>query len=403
MPGTAKDIQPTKIHQGYGDLWVIGTPPVDATPRLVLASDGTPDSATHGTCVHLGAINDCRFSAKPTIHNLELDQLDAPFDIYLGELAAQLEATFAQVEMTKLSRALGVGAYGAGSGYKQVTFGGLVVVPTFCLAAISPTKEAALKHVIVVLFKAAAAGGFQVIFGRGQASLYKCNFIALADIGRTAGKQMFNVYRTLTDCAGGTPTAKSFVLTETQQGPGDLWVLPDPPSNSEIRVTLDAATLTPDAAVHAGSIHLGATVGPITLTVKPTISLGKIDQADGPVYVYVEKIEASLEAELSQLGVDKLQYALGVGDYDSGAGFEQVSGGGVDQPIPFCVAGIAKKRSDATKAIVGCLYRVMPTDGVEFTLSRKSPATYKVKFTALSDATRTAGQQMGVIHEMIAV
>ena len=402
MAGTPKDIQPTKIHQGYGDLWVIATPPVDATPRLVLASDGTPDSVTHGACIHLGATNDCRFSAKPTIHNLELDQLDAPFDIYLGELAAQLEATFAQVEMTKLSRALGVGAYGTGSGYKQVTFGGLVVVPTFCLAAISPTKENVLRHVVTVLFKTAAAGGFQVIFGRGVPSLYKCNFIALADLDRTAGKQMFNVYRTLIDCAGGSPSAKSFSLTETQQGPGDLWVLPDPPSNSEVRVTLDTATLTPDPSVHAGSIHLGATVGPITLTVKPTISLGKIDQADGPVYVYVEKIEASLETELSQLGVDKLQYALGVGAYDSAAGFEQLTGGGVDQPVPFCVAGIAKKRSISTKAIIGCLYRVMPTDGVEFTLSRKSPATYKVKFTALSDATRTAGQQMGVIHEMIA-
>jgi hypothetical protein len=304
--------------------------------------------------------------------------------------------------MAKLQRALGVGTYGSGSGYKQVTFGGTVVVPTFCLAAISPTKENALRHVISVLFKAAAAGGFQVIFGRGAASVYKCNFVALSDIARTAGKQMFNVYRTLTDCSGGTPTAKSFVLAEVQQGPGDLWYLPTPPTNSAERVTLDATTLTPNSTTHPGSVHLGATQGPITLSVKPTISLGKIDQADGAVFAYVEKIEASLECELSQLGVDKLQYALGVGSYSADSGYEQVTGGGVNQPVPFCVCGIAPKRSDATKAFVGCLYSVMPTDGVEFTLSRKSPAAYKCKFTALSDAARTAGKQMGIVHEMVA-
>jgi len=405
VAGTAKDIQVTEVHQGPGDLWVIGTPPVDATPRLVLAGDGTPDSVTHGTCIHLGALTEATTRVKPAVHMLELDQLDAPFDIYLGEVNAELEASFAQVEMSKLARALGVGNYGSGSGYKQVTFGGTLVVPTFCLAAVSALKDAALKHIVSVLFKAAAAGGFQVVFGRGQASLYKCNFVGLSDLTRTAGKQLGNVYRTYADCAGGTPTAKDFVLTEVQQGPGDLWYLPDPPTNSEERVTLDATTLTPDAAVHVGSVHLGGTLGPITLTVKPTIGLGRVDQIDGPLYLFVEKIEASLEAEMTQIGVKKLAQCLGVGSYSENASpptsWTQMTFGGVANPTSFCVAGVAPKRSDATKAFVGCLYRVMPTEGVEFQMSRRKAGTYKVKFTAISDTARTAGKQMGIVHEMV--
>ncbi len=402
MAGTAKDIQVTQVQQGPGDLWVIGTAPVDATPRLTLAGDGTPDATTHGTCVHMGALQDCVTTIKPQVNMISLDQLDAPFDLYLGDLAAEISATFAQTEMSKLQRALGVGTYSTAAGYKQVTFGGTLVVPTFCLAAISPTRTAALKHIASVMFSAAAAGGFQVIFGRGEPSLYKAKFIGLADLARSVGKRIGNVYQTLTDAAGGTPTAKSFSLTEFHQGPGDLWILPDPPSDAEERVTLDATTLTPDATAHAGSIHLGATAGPITLTVTPKISMIKIDQADSPVGIFVESIEASLEAELSQVGVDKLQYGLGVGSYSAEAGYKQLTYGGSANPTPFCVAGIAPKRSDATKAIVGCLYRVMSTEGVEIKMSRKSAMTYKVKFTALSDPTRTAGKQMGIVHEMIA-
>lgn len=401
MAGTAKDINASEIHQGPGDLWVIGTAPVDATPRLTLASDGTPDSVTHGTCVHLGAMQGCLTRIKPEVNMIDLDQLDAPFDLYLGDLTAELEATFAQTEMAKLQRALGVGTYATGSGYKQVTFGGTLVVPTFCLAAISAKRTAAAKHIVSVLFSAAAAGGFQVIFGRGAPSLYQCNFIGLADLDRTAGKRVGNLYETTTDAAGGTPTAKSFSLTEFHQGPGDLWILPDPPSNSEERVTLDAATLTPDAAAHAGSIHLGATQGPITLSVTPKISPIKIDQADAPIGLYVESIEASIEAELSQAAADKLAYALGVGSYSTAAGYKQLTYGGAANPTPFCVAGIAPKRSDATKAFVACLYRVMSVEGVEITMARKSPMTYKVKFSALSDPTRTAGKQMGIVHEMV--
>ena len=405
MAGTAKDINVTEIHQGPGDLWVIGTPPVDATPRLVLASDGTPDSATHGTCVHLGALSEATTRVKPAVQMLELDQLDAPFDVYLGEISAELEASFAQLEMAKLARALGVGNYSTASGYKQVTFGGTTTVPTFCLAAISPQKENALRHLVSVLFKCAAAGGFSVSFGRGAASVYKCNFVGLSDTARTVGKQLVNIYRTLTDCTGGTPTAKDFTVAEVQQGPGDLWILPDPPSNSEVRVVLDAATLTPDATTHAGSIHLGATEGPIVLSVKPTIAFGRVDQCDGPLYTYVEKIEATLEAELSQAAAAKLAYALGVGSYLGDAIpptlWAQVSAGGTNQPAPFAVCAIAQKRSASTKAFVGCLYRVMPTSGIEFQMSRKKRSSYKVVFTGIADLTRTAGQRIGVVHETV--
>lgn len=406
MAGTTKDINVQEIHQGPGDLWVIGTPPVDGTPRLVLASDGTPDSTTHGTCVHLGAIQSAITAVvKPKIGTISLDQYEADFDGFITELEATIEAEVAQTEAAKLQRALGVGTYATGGGYKHITFGGNLAVPTMCLAAISKKRVTGSKYIVATLFQAAAVGGFQVIFGRAKSSSYKAKFQGFSDLARTAGKQVGIVHETLTDAAGGTPTAKDFSVAEIYQGPGDLWLIDPAPTDEAVRVTLDAATLTPDSTAHANAKHLGGTAGEITMTVTPKLGLGRLDQVDAAVYVFIESLEAKIEAEMSQSEMQKLARVLAGGTYAGDAQpptqWKQVTFGGVDVPPVMCIAAIAKKRSDTTKAAVSCLYRVNSVNGIEITMSRKKQSTYKVSFTGLLDLGRTAGKQIGVFHEMI--
>lgn len=403
MAGTAKDIQATEIHQGPGDLWVITTPPVDAAPRLTLASDGTPDSVTHGACVHLGAIQSAiTTSVKGKIGMIALDQFDAPLDGFVTDLEASIEAEMAQTEAAKLQRALGVGTYATGAGYKHVTFGGTLAVPTVCVAAISPKRTASTKHIVATLFSAAAVGGFDVKFGRAKSSSYKLKFQALSDLTRTAGKQVGIVHETLAAASGGTPIAKDFTVAEIYQGPADLWLIDPAPTDGATRVTIDAATLTPDATAHANAKHLGGTMGEVTMTVTPKIGYIRLDQVDAAVGVFVEALEAKIEAEMSQSEVLKLSRALGIGNYTTSPGaYSQVTFGGVDQPPAICIAAIAKKRSDTTKAAVMCLYKVLSVGGIGITMSRKKQSTYKVSFTGLLDPTRTAGKQIGIFHEMI--
>ncbi len=177
------------------------------------------------------------------------------------------------------------------------------------------------------------------------------------------------------------------------------------PTDAAVRVTLDAATLTPDSTAHASAKHLGATAGEITLTVTPKIGFLRMDQVDASVDVFIESLEAKIEAEMNQSEMQKLSRALAIGSYSGNATppttWAQVTFGGVDQPAAFCVAAIAKKRSDTSKAAVACLYRVQPTSGIDITMSRKKASTYKISFTGLLDPTRTAGKQIGVFHEMI--
>jgi len=403
VPGTAKNYAVANIIQGPGKLWVIGTPPVDATPRLTLASDGTPDSVTHGTCIDLGAIQSAITNAvKPKMTPIALDQYDAPFDSYLQEEDATIEAELAQTEASKLQRALGVGAYSTGSGYKQTTFGGLTTVPTACIAAISPTRANPNRYYVSTLFSAASVGGFEVSMGRAKASAYKAKFQGLMDLTRTAGKQTGIWHQTLADAAGGTPTAPSVDVTEIFQGPYDLWILPTAPTDGAVRVTLDSSTLTPDSAAHPASVHLGLQEGAGKFTVIPKLTLMKADQVTGAIGVYISGLTAKIEAEMSQSSMSLLSQMLMTGAYTlSGGQYDQFTFGGGDKAAAFCLCMIGKKRTDATKAVVCCLYKVNSVAGVDLTMSRQKRSSWKVEFDGMNDITRTAGRQMGVYHEMI--
>jgi hypothetical protein len=312
----------------------------------------------------------------------------------------------AQTEAAKLQRALGIGTYATASGYKHLTFGGNLAVPTLCIAAISRKRAAGAKYIVATLFKAAAVSGFAVGFGRAKASTYKVKFQGFPDLARTAGQQTGIVHETLTDAAGGTPIAKDFSVAEIYQGPGDLWLISAAPTDAAVRVTLDAATLTPDSTAHANAVHLGGTAGEITMTVTPKLGFLTMDQIAGAVDVFIESLEAKIEAEMAQTEMAKLARVLGVGTYAGNAipatTWKQVTFDGTVNPTAFCVAAIAKKRSDPTKAAVMCLYRVLSMGGIDITMSRKKASTYKVSFSGLLDITRTAGKQLGVFHETIA-
>jgi hypothetical protein len=402
VAGTLKGYSVAEIVQGPGDLWVLGTVPSDVNIRMTLASDGTPDAVTHPGSIHLGMIQSAiTTTLKPKLSMITLDQFDAPVGSYVDALAATIEAEMSQTEAAKLQRVLGVGAYSTGAGYKQVTFGGLLTVPKLCIAMISPTRANPQQYVVVVLYVAAATSGFTVSMGRAKASTYKAKFEGLADVTRTAGRQVGVIYQTLINAAGGTPTAENNVVNEIYQGPADLWAI-DAPTDVAMKVTIDAATLTPDSIAHPTAVHLGMTSGATTFTVTPKIDTIKSDQFDAGVDVWIQSIAAKIEATMEQSAMDKLSRALGVGTYSLSAGaYAQTTFGGNNQPPTICVCAIGKKRSDNTKAVACCLYAVNSVDGITMVASRQKMSEYKVSFDGLLDPTRTAGRQMGVFQEMI--
>lgn len=404
MAGTLKDITVEEIQQGPGDLWALAEAPDDGD-RIVLAEDGTPDAGTHGASTHLGAMSEGLTTiVKPKAEGIQVDSYDAPVAMVSTAVEASIEATLAQISLPLLGTVLGAGAYSAGAGFKQVTFGGGLSLSELCLAAVSK-KRGSYGYIASVLYRAVASGGLQLALGRAKAAAAKAKFTGLADVERSVGAQVGSLLETLVAAAGGTPTARAVTVADIQQGPCDLWVLGTAPLDAAVRPTLHT-DLTPDATAHPASVHLGTLTDGCVVTVTPKIEFVPADQYDAPILGVVTGLECSIEATLAQTQARKLQRLIGAGtlgtDDDPGpATYEEITFGGTLAMPSFCVAAIAPKRADAAKVYGACLYKVSSAEGVTLTMARSAPATYKVKFTGLADVARTSGKQVGVIWETV--
>jgi hypothetical protein len=196
---TAKNYSVSAINQGPGDLWIIGTPPSDTAQRLTLAPDGSPDSTAHPMSVCLGFTESgINFTMKQKIVDIAVDQMTAPVDAYLESDEAVIEAELSQQSADLLQQSLSTGVYSTASAYKQVTFGGISVVPNFCVAAISPKRIGTLLWVVSLLYRVSSKGGVQITYQRAKKSMHKVQFTGQADITRTAGRNIGVHYETLT-------------------------------------------------------------------------------------------------------------------------------------------------------------------------------------------------------------
>jgi len=196
-------------------------------------------------------------------------------------------------------------------------------------------------------------------------------------------------------------TAKGYDVTAIHQGPGDLWIIGTPPTDTAVRLTLDATTGTPDSVAHPASICLGTTESGITFTIKNKLTDIKVDQFEAPVDKYVDALDGMLEAELSQQSVDLLQQALSTGVYGTTSAYKQITFGGVSIPPSVCVAAISPKRTGSNLWIVSMLYKAMSVGGLQALASRAKKSMHKVQFEGLADITRTAGKQIGVHYETL--
>lgn len=196
-------------------------------------------------------------------------------------------------------------------------------------------------------------------------------------------------------------TAKGYDITQIRQGPGDLWVIGTAPTDTAVRLTL-ATDLTPDSVAHPNSVCLGLTAGGITTSIKHKVSEITVDQADAPVGAYTEMVEMTISTELTQQAMDLLQQAFNVAAYSTSAGsYKQLTTGGTG-PVPtVCVAAIVPKKDAPTKAVVALMYVTIPVGGLQVLFARDKKSTHKVEFKGLTDLTRTAGKQIGVVYETI--
>jgi hypothetical protein len=202
MPGTATNYDVTRLQQGPGDLWIIGGGVADsATPQLTITG-GTPDATAYPASIHLGSWPEgqaATITTKPKMADIKMDQFDTPVAQYMTENDCSIEVELAQLDPAIIANAAPYGVYSTGSGYRQLTFGGMAsgLLTPICVALIAQKRAAASKYVVAILFNAVGTMGLSTTIGRAKASVYKASFKGLADPTRAAGRQIGVFYETI--------------------------------------------------------------------------------------------------------------------------------------------------------------------------------------------------------------
>jgi hypothetical protein len=190
--------------------------------------------------------------------------------------------------------------------------------------------------------------------------------------------------------------------TKIHQGPGKLWLNVSVPVAGN-RLIIDG-TGTPTAGT---PFFAGATEGAATVVLTPKLEEINADQVAGPIDVVMTGEAASIEVTLKESDLAKLKYYVAHGAFTTGtdaslpAGsqtYEEISFGGILAIPKTSVAVISPRRDAAAKFVVSQLYQAYQAEAVQLPFQRAKETTYKVKFQALADATRAAGDQVGNIY-----
>lgn len=195
------NVDPTKIHQGPGKLWLEVAVP-SAGVRLIINAAGDP---TAGTPVFAGATEGAAtLVLAPKLETIDADQVGAPIDVAMTAEAASIEVVLKESDLAKLKYFIVHGTYTTGTdtslpagaqAFEEISFGGVIAIPKTSVAVISPRRDAASKHVVSQLYKAYQAEAVQLPFQRGKETTYKVKFDGLADPARATGDQVGKIYR----------------------------------------------------------------------------------------------------------------------------------------------------------------------------------------------------------------
>lgn len=198
MAGTAKAYNTAMVELGPGDIWLNVAVP-GAGARVTIFTDGTPDATANPSAKHLGMTESgAKLIYNPSLTNFESDEQTAPIITQNVGEQMRIEGSMLQILDTALITYLVAGAtYGTAAGYEQNTVGGKQVVPTFTVLYVAPVYADVSKFLVVNLYKAYNAAGWQADLTRKKMAAVPFNFFGLSVSTRAAGDQLGNIFKTI--------------------------------------------------------------------------------------------------------------------------------------------------------------------------------------------------------------
>ncbi|MGE0131877.1 MAG: hypothetical protein AB7U82_27655 [Blastocatellales bacterium] len=197
MPASTTNFDSTRIMTGPSKVWIDVAVPAGGARMTLDNTTGTPESVANPNAKHIGLTEaGVTMSVKTEIQSFEADELTAPWRQQLSNEEAVMSGNFLQIEDWDI---LGLitpgGTKSTGSGYEQLTFGGLTTVTTKSVACIAESADTAGKWVVFQLYKAFNRAGIELALSRKDFSKVPFEFIGLSDTSRTQGDQVGNFWR----------------------------------------------------------------------------------------------------------------------------------------------------------------------------------------------------------------
>jgi hypothetical protein len=212
--GTTAYLLGQEIVDSNGNLQLAttaGTSGSNAPTWATRAGQATTDGTVVWTCVALNAIQVAGASEgavtttlTPKIDQIMADQVDAPIDVIVTQEAAAIEVQLKESDLAKLANYIVHGTYATGTdsglpanlqGFEEIAFGGVIPIPQFSVAVVSPRRDAVGKFIVSQLYQAWQGDAIALPFQRAKETMYKVKFEGLADPTRPVGDQVGKIYR----------------------------------------------------------------------------------------------------------------------------------------------------------------------------------------------------------------
>lgn len=156
MAGTALNWNTINIPRGKRVMLFGKVAAPGAGARITLATDGTPDATANPNAIPLGrTVDGAELQYATTLQNRNSDEFDAPFDtsieIVEGIISCNLMLT---ADMDVMNIIMPGTTKTTGTGYEQLTAGGLSSVTKISVVAICEMPEDSTKFLVFHLYSA---------------------------------------------------------------------------------------------------------------------------------------------------------------------------------------------------------------------------------------------------------
>ena len=197
---------------GTAPAW--STSPYPANLRAsALTTDNTVTWICMGTPYSIGGTEGAaEFTVDTKIDDVMIDQNPAIVDAIMTAEAASISVSLKESSLRKVFYAMPGALYTSGTdtglpanaqNYEQLDYGGLTLPSTlapsvgFCMGIISPRRgyTSPGKFNIAVLYNAFSKGPLKIGYTRSKEAIYKVDFVGMANIWRTSGKQLCQYFR----------------------------------------------------------------------------------------------------------------------------------------------------------------------------------------------------------------